>query len=109
MKEKAASLKPSLSKEINIPNNLVPELPVADIARGTDFTGVARSIQCFLNNDQFRNYRILTLHIEKGKVVMVEYSDPYANFEAMVKMELANELGLMHLNNNWADGRILEK
>jgi hypothetical protein len=101
--------KPIEKTEEVIKPQLAPELPVAESAPGTDFSGVARSIQCFLNNGQFRNYRILTLHVQKGKVTKVEYSDPYANFEAMVKMELANELGLIHLNNNWLDGRILER
>lgn len=88
---------------------LGPELPVAEVSPGTDFSGVARSVQCFLNNNQFLNFRILTLHIQKGKVTKVEYSDPYAHFEANARMELANEMSLMHLNNHWEDGKTLEK
>jgi hypothetical protein len=88
---------------------ILPELPVRQSTPGSDFTGVARSIQCFLNNNQFKNFRIMTLHIDKGKVKKIDYSDPYASFEALVKMELANELGLIHLNNVWNDGKILER
>jgi hypothetical protein len=94
--------------EVELKPLLAPELPIAAQAPGTDFSGIARSIQCYLNNG-FNNFRILTLHIEKGKVKTVDYSDPYASFEALVKMELANELSLMHLGNRWADGKTLEK
>lgn len=91
---------------------IAPELPVAEIMPGTDFTGIARSVQCYLKSSsghEFKNYRIVTLHIKNGKVEKAEFSDPYANFEALVKMELANELGLLKLNNDWAEGKTLQK
>lgn len=72
------------------------------------FTGLARSVECY-NNAGFRNFRILTLHIENGLVTKVERSDAYANFEAISRMEMANEIAVHHLNNNWENGRTLSK
>lgn len=91
---------------------IAPVLPVSEVSMGTDFTGIARSMQCYLKQDSgydFNLFRILTLHIVKGKVERVEYSDPFANFEAGVRMELANELGLLHLNHRWENGKTLER
>lgn len=73
------------------------------------FSGVARSVQCFLNNGKFKDFRILTLTLDEGVVVDVKYSDPYASFEAISRMELSNEMAIHHLNNNWQDGRTLSK
>lgn len=73
-----------------------------------DFSGVARSVQCF-DNQGFKNFRILTLHIENGHVTKVDYSDAYANFETVARLELANEYAILNLNNNWADGKTLGK
>ena len=72
------------------------------------FSGIARTVECY-NNNGFRNFRILTLQIDKGVVKKVTPSDPYASFEAIVKMELANELSVINLNNNWEDGKTLVK
>jgi hypothetical protein len=72
------------------------------------FNGLARSVECF-DNQGFRNFRILTLHLVNGKVVKTEYSDPYASFEAISRMEMANELAIHHLNNNWKAGLALSR
>ncbi len=68
------------------------------------FTGVARTIVCYKHNG-WTNYRIATITIEDGKVAKVNYSDPYANFEVIQKLELANDYANMRLNANWQDGR----
>ena|SRR6478735_9136596 len=72
------------------------------------FTGIARSVECF-DNQGFRNFRIVTLHLLNGKVVKADYSDPYASFEAISRMEMANEVSVHHLNNTWKDGEALSK
>ncbi len=70
------------------------------------FTGIARSVEAF-DNQGFRNFRILTLHIEDGGVTKIERSDPIASFEAIAKLELTNELAVIHLNNTWTNGKTL--
>lgn len=72
------------------------------------FSGLARSVQAY-DNQGFRNFRIVTLHLENGSVVKTEYSDPYASFEVIARMELCNELAIIHLNNNWENGKTLAK
>ncbi len=73
-----------------------------------DFTGVARSMECF-DNQGHNNFRILTLHIKNGRVIRMDRSDAYANFEAITRMELANENSVISLNNHWSNGRTLSK
>lgn len=72
------------------------------------FTGIARSVEAF-DNQGFRNFRILTLHLKDGIVIKTDYSDPYANFEAISRLELWNEIGVIHLNNTWAPGKTMNK
>jgi hypothetical protein len=45
------------------------------------FSGIARSVEAF-DNQGFRNFRILTLHLQDDRVIKIERSDPYASFEA---------------------------
>lgn len=71
---------------------------------GEELSGVARSIVCF-NHNGWPNYRIATVTINKGKVTKVNYSDPFANFEAIAKLEYMNEISMIRLNNAWLDGR----
>jgi hypothetical protein len=96
-----------------IPAHLCPnpggELAIRQVGPGTDFTGIARSIQAYLTNGEFKNYKILTLHIQKGKVIKCEYSDPFASFEAKARLEMATDISLMHLADNWVEGKTLEK
>ncbi len=72
------------------------------------FSGVARSLVCFDNNG-FRNFKIQKLTIKDGVVVTLEMSDAYASFEAITRLELANEMAILNLNNNWKDGESLSK
>jgi hypothetical protein len=95
--------------ELERPEKEIPELTIVTKEFAPNFTGIARTMQCYLNNNTFNNFKILTLHIENGTVKSIDYSDPYANFEALVKMELANELSLMNLNNNWKNGNTFVK
>jgi hypothetical protein len=81
------------------------EKPKHTISR---FTGVARSVECF-ENQGFKNFKILTLHIEEGEVKKIVRSDPFASFEAMIKMEMMNEISVLNLNNQWKDGLALLK
>lgn len=74
----------------------------------SDFTGIARTVEAF-DNQGFRNFRILTLHLERGKVTKIDRSDPYASFEAIARMEIWNEISVLHLNNTWKNGKALEK
>lgn len=72
------------------------------------FTGIARSVQCYMNNGH-RNFRILLLHIEEDVVVKTEYSDPYAQWEAISRMDLWNANSLLSLNDSWKPGKALYK
>lgn len=73
-----------------------------------DFTGVARSLQCYYNQGH-NNFQILTLYIEKGKITKMHVSDPYANFEAITKLEYWNSISITNLNINWSNGKTLAK
>lgn len=73
-----------------------------------EFTGLARSVQCYFNQGH-NNFRILTLHVVKGKVTRMDLSDPYANFEAITRLEHWNEISVINLNNNWEHGKTLSK
>ena len=75
---------------------------------GQDFSGVSRSVECY-DNQGFRNFRIVTLTIKNGKVESQDYSDPYASFETISRMEMANELSIHRLNNSWESGKTLGK
>jgi hypothetical protein len=97
---------PSVIK-INLSNDSKP-LKSSDATEPQGFTGLARSVQAY-DNQGFRNFRIVTLHIQNGKVIKQEYSDPYASFEAISRMEIQNEMSIHHLNNTWADGKSLTK
>lgn len=85
---------------------LEPVAPPAPTASA--FTGLARSVEAF-DNQGFRNFRILTLHIVNGMVEKIDYSDPYASFETIARMELWNEISILNLNNNWKAGKALVK
>jgi hypothetical protein len=75
---------------------------------GQDFTGLARSVEAF-DNQGFRNFRVVTLYIVRGKVVRQEYSDPWASFETISKLEIQNEMAIHHLNNVWEPGKTLSR
>lgn len=79
---------------------------VKEVALG--FTGIARSVQCF-DNQGFKNFRIVTLTIIHGRVEKEEFSDAYASFETISRMEMANEIAIHNLNNTWTQGKTLSK
>lgn len=103
------SVRRETDDELEKLDNFTKPLPVAETAPGSEFTGVARSIECYRNNEIFQNYRILTLHIEKGKVKRIDYSDPYASFEALVKTEIATHTAIINLGSHWEHGKALSK
>lgn len=41
-------------------------------------------------HEGFADYSVATLTIEKGVLTKIELSDPYAGFEALMKLEIAN-------------------
>ena len=71
-------------------------------------TCIARSVECYKNQGH-NNFRIVTLHIVDGVVTKIERSDPYANFEAEAKLEIANSYAIMNLNNTWQEGKCFQK
>ncbi len=91
-----------------------PEVKASN-ASGSDnptpkvFSGIARSLECFNNLGQFKNFRILTMKIENNVVTEIIYSDPYAQFEAQDVMELQFGNAILNLNNNWEEGRTIQK
>jgi hypothetical protein len=72
------------------------------------FSGVARSVQCY-DHEGYRNFRICRMTIKDGIVTRIEYSDPFASFELIAKLELEQELAIHNLNSNWLDGKTLER
>ncbi len=72
------------------------------------FTGVARSMQCF-ENQTWRNFKIVTLHIKDGIVENIDYSDPFCNWEAIAKLEVANTISALNLNGAWVHGKTMSK
>lgn len=72
------------------------------------FTGVARSMECVLWNG-FNNFYIVTLTIEDGQVVKKTYSEPYAMFECIARLEMAVHHSGLHLNGRFAPGTTWDK
>ncbi len=73
-----------------------------------EFSGVARSLECF-NNQGHSNFRIVTLYIEKGKVIRTELSDAYASWDAIGKLTYWTDLACIDLNTHWQNGKTLSK
>ena len=68
------------------------------------YTGEALSLVCF-DNQGFRNFKIAKMKIEKGKVIAVEYGDPYASFEAVGFLEMLSQFSVMKCGNDWKHGK----
>jgi hypothetical protein len=58
----------------------------------------------FKPHEGFADYAVASLAIEKGVVTKIELSDPYAGFEAMAKLELANDKLLEKLRRSYPAG-----
>lgn len=69
-----------------------------------EFTGIARSVIC-RDNQGFKNFQIATLYIEKGKVVKMDLSDMWANFETAAILEHVSHVSMININNHWEDGK----
>lgn len=78
------------------------------IPETNNFTGVARSVQCFWKNGH-DNFRIVSLYIENGKVVKSVYSDPFATFELGDKLNLMNDKATISLSMCWEELKALQK
>jgi len=89
-------------------SEILLELETKEASSPLLFTGVARTIQCFNHINEFRNFRVMTLHLEKGVVTKIDYSDPYASFEAGSRLDLANDYSLLKLNAQWFEGSVLQ-
>lgn len=76
--------------------------------RPCPITCIARTAMCF-HNQGHNNFKIVTLKIEDGKVVDAIFSDAYAQFDAIDRLESAARIGLWNLNVNWHDGEYLKK
>lgn len=68
-----------------------------------DFSGVARSVECFVQQGH-NNFRIVTLTIKDGVVVKKEYSDPFASFEAIARLEVKCHEATLALNMGYKNG-----
>lgn len=88
-------------------NTDVPEV-VAYTQALPPFDGISFSVQCFENNGH-RNFRILTQTIEANEVTHTEYSDPYAIWEAIARLELHIANACLSLNGKWMDKKGLCK
>lgn len=108
----------TVEKETKIKEPVVPE-PFTPLqgqknhtvtmdANTPKFNGIARTVEAY-DNHGFRNFRILTLHIVKGVIRKIDYSDAYASFEAISRLEIWNEMSVWNLNNNWKAGATLIK
>ncbi len=75
----------------------------------SSFSGVAYSVICYDHMKQFRNFRIVTLTIEKGIIVQAETSDNYTNWETISRLEIITQSAVLNLNDNWKDGKALQK
>lgn len=73
-----------------------------------DITCVSRTMKC-VRQHGFNNFQILTLHIEKGKVIKMDVSDSYASFEARDKLEFWNCISFENQNCNWNQDRTWTK
>jgi hypothetical protein len=73
------------------------------------FTGIARSVICYKNNNQFNNYKVVTLHIKDGVVTAKEESIPYASFEVWDQLDRKNQASILNLVTQWEDGKALSK
>lgn len=85
-----------------------PQAPKEEV-KPVPFSGVARSVQCFKHNGWCKDFRIVTMTIKDGIVTEVQYSDPYASWDCISRMELAMELGIINLNVNWEEGATLSR
>lgn len=104
-------------RPIDKPVETIPEIfkiePLTDKMKNSteldpEFTGLARSVVCY-KNQGYSNFRIHTLYIEKGKVVKMDISDPWANFETAAILENVSHISMIHLNNTYIDGKAFDK
>lgn len=71
------------------------------------FTGQVLTVECY-KHFEFMNYRIVTLNIENGNVISTKYSQPYASFEAISKLEGINDIAFKDLLETYKNGKVLD-
>lgn len=99
---------PVRSNVIPNPFNTISDKMLNHTVMNPEFTGIARTVECYMNQG-YNNFRVLTLHIEKGKVMKMDVSDPWANFETAAILENVSHISMIHLNNSWKDGKSFDK
>lgn len=82
-------------KEVKI---VEPELPIIP-----SFTGTVHTI-VYKPHQGFADYAVATMTIEDGLIIGTVYSDPYAAFEALAKLELANSRLLEKMRRGYPGG-----
>lgn len=96
--------RPALEHDYSRSGMVNPLYPMAP----EEFSGVTRSLQC-CHNQGHSEFHVVTLYIEKGKIIKIERSDSYKIWEAIDRMTKWNEDASIHLNNNWKLGNTLSK
>lgn len=81
-----------------------PDRPIYPDER-VNWSGVARSMQCALQQGTFNNFKLITLTIDNGIVVDRKESEPYASFEAIARMEIEMQSASLHINHDYRDGK----
>lgn len=76
----------------------------SDLMTPSEFTGEAMSLICYDNNG-FRNFKLVKLKLQAGKVIEAQYGDPYASFEAGAFLELMCNKSVIKANNQWSHGK----
>lgn len=94
--------------KVNLDNLFQSKEAMADFEPSEKITCTARTVMCFLNQGH-NNFKILTIKIVEGIVKAVEYSDPYASFETLTRIELAENKAIINLNSNWVDKKCLSQ
>lgn len=69
----------------------------------SEFSGKVHTL-VYRPHEGFADFAIATLTISEGIVEKIEIGDPYAGFEAMAKLELANSYLLEEMRKNYPAG-----
>lgn len=67
-------------------------------------TGVAYTIDCFKEHNQFNNFRFWLLFIVNGQIVHAEPSQPFVQAEAVSKMDYRISAATTSLNARYKPG-----
>lgn len=90
------------------PSNTTTNTGPSNTMSVEEFTGIARSVVCYYNQGN-NNYKISTLHIDKGIIKEIKLSDPYRSFELESQLETATKNSLFHIYGNWEDKKVMDR